>query len=874
MAAAGNQSLTIFKNALHGANTQFDRRFEAGEDIRSLVYKRAQFIDCLLHYLWHQYNWSQHITLIAVGGYGRGELHPKSDIDLLLLMDEEHPEDLESAQGFLTYLWDLGLEIGSSVRTIQQCIDIAKEDITVATNIMECRTLVGNDAITRELQSRSRPQNIWPPKEFFKAKWQEQLARHKKHNNTEYNLEPNIKNAPGGLRDIQMISWVSKRYFNVKTLKQLEGRDFFTDSEFAQLLYGEEFLWRVRYGLHKIAGRPEERLLFDYQRQLAEQLGYKDSDRLAVEQFMHQYYRVVLSIRELNDVLLHYLDEALLTDPDQSTVTPINQNFQLRDQYIEVTHDNVFKEDPSALIEIFVAMGNDANINGVRPETIRLLRENRSLIDDDFRKDPKNIELFLRLLSCEASLTTQLRRMKRYNILGRYLPEFGKIIGQMQHDLFHIYTVDAHTLFLINNLRTFRLKSTEEKFPIAYQVSNSIRKPWLLYIAGLYHDIGKGRGGNHATLGAVDALAFGERHGLKPHDTRFIAWLVEKHLLMSSVSQKQDISDPEVIHRFAVEMGDQSHLNYLYLLTVADINATNPTLWTTWRASLMTQLYNETTSVLLRGLENPIDKQELIEETQQDARKALIDKGHCHNNIDRLWGYLGDEYFLQESVDEITWQSDAIVNHNSKNDLIAVRETSKKLYEGATEIFIRARDRSYIFAAVAGTLDYLNLNIVDARIYNTGYGGYTIDTFYVLDQNNMPIGNDPAKVQQIHAALNEELASLDADPDIIKRRTPRQLKHFAIPTRTRLSNDNKNGTTVLEVTSPDRPGLLALIARIFIQFDIHVHKAKISTLGERVEDTFFITGSNDQPLTDPVLSKDLQEAICNQLDRQVEAIEH
>lgn len=869
---AGSRCIGVFKDAISAANLQFDVRFREGEDVRTLVYERALFIDCILHYAWHQFEWGDDISLLAVGGYGRGELHPKSDIDLLLLMQEDKAEEyVDSLERFITLMWDIGLDIGHSVRSIDQCIEIAREDITVATNIMECRTIVGNPTLCLELQKRSGPEHIWSVKDFFRAKWDEQIARHRKHNNTEYNLEPNIKNAPGGLRDIQTIAWVAKRYFGVRTLKQLGGKDFFTEEEFALLQNGEEYLWRVRYGLHMVASRPEERLLFDHQRNLAKEFGFEDNEQsLAVEQFMHNYYRVVLSLRELNDVLIHYLDEAIFSSAVDAVVKPINPRFRLRDNYIEVTHPDVFKQDPSALLEIFVLMGNDSNIHGVRPETIRLLRESRTLIDDDFRKNPRNTDLFLQLLNCEYALTTQLRRMKRYNILGRYLPEFGRIIGQMQHDLFHIYTVDAHTLAVVTNIRKLRHADASEKFPVAAHCFKRLPKPLLLYIAGLYHDIAKGRGGDHSTLGAVDAYDFCERHGLKKRESRLVAWLVEKHLLMSSVSQKQDISDPDVIHNFAREVGDQLHLDYLYALTVSDINATNPTLWTTWRASLMRQLYLETKRALRRGLENPIDKQDWIDETKETAMRRLEDKGLDRERVLKLWEYLGEDYFLRESPADITWHGEAILGHNSPEDLILIQESDHRELVNATQIFIRTRNRGNVFAAVASALDQLNLNIQDARIYNTEKGGYTIDTFYVLDENNQPIGNDPDHIEHIRQVLIDELALVDDYRNTISRRTPRQLKHFATPTRTSLSNDINTGATALEVICPDRPGLLARIGRIFIDFDIQLQNAKIATLGERVEDVFFIVDQDGNPLSDPEVCEKLQQEICKQLDAQVE----
>lgn len=862
--------IIVFKDAINAANIQFDRRFEEGEDIRTLIYERALFVDCILHYAWFQFSWDDALSLIAVGGYGRGELHPYSDIDLLILSEADNANNYrDSLEGFITLLWDIGLEIGHSVRSIYQCLDIARDDITVATNIMESRTIVGSDSIRQQLIEQCSPQHMWPADQFFEAKLKEQEARHTKYNNTEYNLEPNIKNAPGGLRDIQTIGWVAKRYFGVRTLRQLEGKGFFTEEEFAILSTGEEFLWKVRYGLHMLAGRAEERLLFEYQRDLAKMFGYRDTDqRLAVEQFMHWYYRIVLALRELNEVLTQFLDEAILQKGKTKSVTPINERFQLRGDDIEVAQVKLFQENPSALLELFVIMGHNPQIRGVRASTIRLVREHRDLIDDDFRADPKNRKLFMKLLRCPYGLVTQLKRMKRYGVLGRYLPEFGRVTGQMQHDLFHIYTVDAHTLLVVKYMRQFLYPDAEEKFPVAVHAMKQLPKPELLYIAGLYHDIGKGRGGDHSALGAIDAQHFCETHGLSRRETRLVCWLVEKHLLMSFVSQKQDISDPEVIHNFALEVGDQLHLNYLYALTVADMNATNPDIWNSWRASLLRQLYLETKRALRRGLENTVDKQDLIEETQRAAIRKLQRRGFSGQQVRELWGDMGEDYFLRESYLDIAWHTEAIAKHPEDKPLILIDTPTNKIFEGATQIFLRTKERSNVFAAVANCLDQLNLSIQDARLYHSD-SGYITDTFYVLDQQGAPLGNDPARLARIKKALEDELALIDDYSTVIQRRTPRQLKHFAMPTRTSLNNDVSSGYTVLEVISPDRPGLLACIGRIFVEFKIQLQNAKISTLGERVEDIFFITDEFGQPLSDPDVCERLQQEICSQLDQRV-----
>ncbi|HRF88186.1 MAG TPA: [protein-PII] uridylyltransferase, partial [Pseudomonadales bacterium] len=544
--------------------------------------------------------------------------------------------------------------------------------------------------------------------------------------------------------------------------------------------------------------------------------------------------------------------------------------FRTYNDYIEVKSDTVFQQSPPALLEIFVLMGQHSHIKGVRAATIRMIRENRHLIDESFRTDIRNTSLFMELLRTSSNLVTQLLRMKRYGILGRYLPEFGEIVGQMQYDLFHIYTVDAHTLACVKNMRRFWRADAEEKFPLIAQLIKKLPKIELLYIAGLYHDIGKGRGGDHSQLGAVDARAFCERHHLSKRDTNLVAWLVENHLVMSSIIQRQDISDPDIIREFALKVGDLVHLDYLLMLTVADVNATNPTLWTSWKAQLMRQLYTETKRMLRRGLENPVDKNEWIEETQQQALQKLEQKGFAEKEVRKLWEGRTEDYFLRESVTDIEWHTEAIAHHaNPDEPLILIRDPQQSAFEGATQIFVRMRAHNHAFAAVVTLLDQLNLNIQDARLYSSS-GEFTNDTYYVLNENLEPIGNDDERRTQIWQTLHDELAhNIDNFPSIAQRRTARELKHFTMPTRTSMANDIRSGSTMLEVISPDRPGLLARIARVFIEFGIRLNNARIATLGERVEDIFFITDQEGNALSDPDFCETLQATLREQLDMQV-----
>ncbi len=627
-------------------------------------------------------------------------------------------------------------------------------------------------------------------------------------------------------------------------------------------------MWRIRYGIHFLAKRADDRLLFEYQKELAKLFGYEDNDKgLAVEKFMREYYRTVLAVRELNDVLLQILSNLIQAKQNSSNIIPIDQHFQLRDNFIEVTHPKVFENYPSALLEIFVILGNTPDIDGIQADTIRLIREGRGLIDDKFRNDSHNQKLFLDLFSVRYGLVTQLKRMKRYYILGSYLPEFGRVVGQMQFDLFHRYTVDEHTLLVVQNMRRFSLRSAEESFPVAAHVIKTLEKPLLLYIAGLYHDIGKGRGGDHSELGAVDAKSFCERHGISSRDTNLVTWLVEKHLLMSYYSQKRDVSDPDEIHQFAQVVGDQTRLDYLYLLTVADMCGTNPDIWNSWRASLLRQLYLETKRALRRGLEYTADKQEQIEETRNLALHKLHDKNISTEQAMQVLKDMDDDYFIREGHLDIAWQVEEILQHNTDKPLVSARAAHPKYWGQATQVFVHVKDASNVFLAATTALEQLNLNIVDARLYSS-CAGFTTDTFYVLNENFEPLGDDPAVFAKIISALEDELSLVGEYSEIVKRRTPRNLKQLATPTTTNIIQDSNKNLTILEVISPDRHGLLAMIGRIFAKFNIQVQNAKISTLGERVEDVFFLTDIDGKLISEDICEK-LQTTLCKELDLHV-----
>lgn len=859
--------LPDLRRLLHEAGESFDLRYRGGEPVRLLVSERAAFMDLVVDAVWRRFLWDDRVALLAVGGYGRSELHPHSDVDVLILTSRRSPQRYaENVSAFIAALWDLQLKVGHSVRTLRECYAAARADITVATNLMETRTIAGNPAIEREMQVRTGPDKIWPSAQFFRAKRDEQRERHERHGNTEYNLEPNIKEAPGGLRDIQTIHWMALRHFGVRSLDTLANGDLLTREEFQQLREAEGFLWRVRYGLHVIAGRAEECLYFDRQRTLAQQFGYRDTPQnLAVEQFMQRYYRTVLTVRRLNDMLLQYLDEEILHGGRGGRVVRLNERFQIRNDSLETIAPELFEREPKALLEVFVLLGEQPELGGIRSTTIRNILANQWRIDDRFRDDPDNRALFVRLLECKGNLSNQLQRMSRYGILGAYLPEFGRIIGQMQHDLFHVYPVDAHTIQVVRNMRRLANQADADRFPITAYVAKNLPKPELLYVAGLYHDIAKGRGGDHSLLGATEVALFARRHGFDDQEVRLLKWLVQNHLLMSSVSQREDIDDPDVIHRFARLVGDQIHLDYLFVLTVADMNATNPTLWNQWKGALMRQLYLATREALERGLENPINRREWIEHSRTESLEALAEDGITEAQCHAIWGSVGDEFFLKEKSSVIRRCTRQVYEQGDRNPVIYLENAGVE-DATATRVFVYTRGIGNVFPKIAGALDQLNLNVVDARLYAPG-AGRTLNLFYALDDQDQAFAEHAPRVRQVCRVLRQMLTEPDDMVPKPSRRVSRQLKQLTTGTAA-FVNPEGQGHTRITVLTPDRPGLLAHLGRIFMAHQIQVHSAKIATLGERVEDIFYVTGEDGWPLADAERREQLRRDICAELDQR------
>ncbi|VAX09681.1 [Protein-PII] uridylyltransferase / [Protein-PII]-UMP uridylyl-removing enzyme [hydrothermal vent metagenome] len=843
-----NNHIALFRKTLDQGSNLLREHFESGEPVTELVRERATLIDGLLICAWHKHLADNaNASLIAVGGYGRGELHPGSDVDILILLgDEDHSHLTENLEQLLTFLWDIGLEIGHSVRTLAECIQEAKQDVTVTTNMMESRLLTGPPALLNIMRETTGPKQIWPSDQFFAAKWAEQKERHKKYGNTAYNLEPNIKEGPGGLRDIQMIGWVAKRHFGADNMLDLVTNGFLTQREYQALMDGEAYLWKVRFALHILNKRREDRLLFDYQRTLAQQFGFKDKeDNLAVEQFMQSYYRTIVKLSRLNEMLLQLFEEAILLKDQLDKPVHINARFQSRNGFLEVTHDEVFHRQPLALLEIFLLLQQNPVLKGVRANTIRLIRSYRHLINANYRNDIGARTLFMEIMRQPQGITHELRRMNRYGILSRYLPGFQNIVGRMQYDLFHVYTVDEHTLVVLRNLRRFDIAEHAHEFPLCSEIMYSLPKPELLYLAGLFHDIGKGRGGDHSIIGAKDTLEFCRQHDLSTFDCELVSWLVEKHLTLSMTAQRKDISDPEVIQAFAEEIGDPIRLDYLYLLTVADARATNPRRWNSWKNALLRELYQNTKRALDRGLHRPQGLNELIKEKREDALKQLQNNNVPTDRALALWDTMSEDYFQHTSAVAMAWQTQKVLEV-APEDLPLVllrRQTSR----GGTEVFHYAESRDGLFAQVTTVLDQLGLNIVEARI-ETASSGHTLNSYQVLEESGKPITGRGRK-QEIIDALQHGLGKQNVEEQQVRRHIPRRLKNFNTPTRITFRQVPGHQLTTMKLVTSDRPGLLSQVGWAFTSCNIRLHTAKIATIGAVAEDIFFITDNNNQPVT-------------------------
>ncbi|MEM4986438.1 [protein-PII] uridylyltransferase [Collimonas sp. H4R21] len=790
-------------------------------------------VDIALTQAWKMLELPSSAALVAVGGYGRGELFPHSDVDVLILLEASPDAALKATLEQLVQLfWDIGLEIGHSIRTVDECLSESAADITVQTSLLEARLVSGSHPLFLQLQERCSA--AMDACAFFQGKILEMQQRHVKYEDTPYSLEPNCKESPGGLRDLQVILWVAKAAGLGESWPKLAQRGLITAAEARQLARQERAFKDIRIRLHIYTNRREDRLVFDVQTPIAEALGFQTTEtRRASEYLMQRYYWAAKAVTQLNTILLQNIEVQLFPQP--MVPQRINDRFNHLNRLIDIAHDDLFKTTPSAMLELFLLLAQHSELKDMTARTRRALWHARVKIDNSFRRDPHNRSLFIQIIQAPQGITHALRGMNQTSILGRYLPNFRRIVGQMQHDLFHVYTVDQHILMVVRNVRRFTMSEHAHEYPFCSQLIANFPRSWLLYVAALFHDIAKGRGGDHSKLGMTDALHFCQQHGLPPADTALVVFLVEHHLTMSQVAQKQDLSDPEVILNFANTVKDERHLTALYLLTVADIRGTSPKVWNAWKGKLLEDLYRMTLRVL--GGEAPSADREL-KNRQEEALKTLRLYGLAEDAHETLWRQLDVAYFLRHDASDIAWQTRSFYNQTDSASPI-VKCRLAPIGEGL-QVAVYTKDRSDLFIRICSYFDSKNFSILDAKIQTTKQG-YALDSFLI----SAPLF--AKHYRDIINLIEHELTLLlQADsplPAPSKGRLSRLSRTFPVTPTVDLRPDERGQYYLLSITANDRTGLLFSVASVLAKHKINLHTAKIMTLGERVEDVFLVDGN-------------------------------
>jgi [protein-PII] uridylyltransferase len=816
------------------------QRYCRNKNGAALLRDHCRLVDNILRQVWQEMAMPNSIALLAVGGYGRGQLFPYSDIDLLVLlpagksgadaMDSPIKSRLEHWVGSL---WDIGLEVGHSVRTLAECTEEAGKDITVQTSLLEARQLAGNRQLFREFSHAMRA--ALEPRAFFIAKQLEQQQRHGRYHDATYNLEPNLKESPGGLRDLQNILWVSRAAGLGKSWSGLARGGFITRQEARLAQRHQTILQDLRIGLHYLAGRREDRLLFDYQTSLAEEFSITSKPpRLAGEMLMQRYYRAAKAVTQINTILLLTLRAEIFPGKVAVPVV-INERFKKHGELLEARDENIFRRDPSTILESTLLLQQHPELKARSAGTLRAMWQATPRINGEFRHNPRNRAFFMKILRQPRGLTRELRLMNRYGILGRYIPAFGRIVGQMQHDLFHVYTVDEHILMVVRNLRRFMAPEYAHEYPLCSRLMGEFGRPEVLYLAGLFHDIAKGRKGDHSRLGKADARHFCRQHAMLPEDRELVAWLVENHLVMSITAQKKDISDANVIREFVSRIGNERRLIALYLLTVADIRGTSPKVWNAWKGKLLEDLFWTTRGYLCGA---SIHADDMLENHRNKALELLQRAGIPPDAHERLWSSLDPAYLLLHEPQEIAWHTRHL-SHQVKSPTPVVKARIAPAGTGI-QVLVYAPDQKDLFAQICGFFDGMDYNIVEAKIHTTG-DGYALDSFLVLDPFNV-VEHHRDAINLVEHELTQQLEQQVPLKPPLQGRVSRHLKHFPITPEVDIEPDEKGTYHVLSIVAGDQPGLLSRIAQVLVRFGVNVHSARISTLGERAEDTFLVTG--------------------------------
>ncbi|WP_250451282.1 [protein-PII] uridylyltransferase [Caballeronia sp. ATUFL_M2_KS44] len=827
------------RNAYKTAKAALIERFKTATTVEPLMHALARATDDALKGAWSACEMPADAALVAVGGYGRGELAPYSDVDILVLLPDAAAQADDAAlnarvEQFIGMAWDLGLDIGSSVRSVEQCIGEASNDVTVLTSLLEARRICGDAQLFQRFSERYK--ETLDPRAFFQAKVLEMRQRHAKFQDTPYSLEPNIKESPGGLRDLQLILWITRAAGFGSSWRELDARGLITEREARELRRNEGFLKLLRARLHVVAKRRQDILVFDLQTPLAESFGFKaTAAKRASEQMMRRYYWAAKAVTQLATILIQNVEAQLF--PSTSGITRVlSGRFVEKQGMLEIARDDVFEREPHAILEAFLLYEQTRGVKGLSARTLRAIYNARELMDRNWRRDPENRRLFMEILKQPEGITHALRLMNQTSVLGRYLINFRRIVGQMQHDLYHVYTVDQHILMVLRNLRRFAIAEHAHEYPFCSQLMGNFERPWVLYVAALFHDIAKGRGGDHSTLGMVDARRFCREHEIGQDDTELVVWLVQQHLTMSHVAQKQDTSDPEVIKQFASIVKTERRLTALYLLTVADIRGTSPKVWNNWKGKLLEDLFRATLAVL--GGAQPDAHSEL--KSRQESALALLRLETVPEGAQRrLWEQLDVGYFLRHDPADIAWQTRVLYRH-VESDAPIVRARPSPI-GAALQVLVYVKDRPDLFAGICAYFDRNGLSVLDARITTTRHG-YALDNFLVAHPDHDGSYRDIANLveQQLSGRLTDE--SILPEPS--KGRVSRLVRTFPVTPRVDLRPDERGQYYILSVSANDRQGLLYSIARVLAQHRIGVQAARINTLGERVEDVFLLDGKS------------------------------
>ena len=841
-------NIAALRESLSNDRLALEQNFVQHRNAARLLGAHSRLIDRYLHHVWQLLSMPDHIALVAVGGYGRGELYPKSDIDLLILLKADKPDEAlqHKLHQLVSMLWDIGLEVGHSIRTVAQCL-AESADITVQTNLLEARLITGDARLFAELKNLL--QQYLEPREFFLAKQHEQQQRHARIANTDYNLEPNLKESPGGLRDLQTITWISRAAGLGTRWSNLASAGLISMAEARRIARHDNLLQTLRIRLHYLAKRREDRLIFEFQTPLAAQMGITASaNRRASEHLMQRYYQTRLAVRQFNTILLQSLHDYLF--PETPPQHALNERFRVIGTLLDIRDEQLFEDTPEAIFELFQLMQKHPELTDFSARTLRALWRAQHRIDAAFRRNPVNREHFMDILRQPRGVLHTLRRMNQYGILGLYIPAFGRVVGQMQHDLFHVYTVDEHILMVVRNLRRFAVPEFAHEHPHCSRLIGEFARPEVLYVAGLFHDIAKGRGGDHSQLGKKDARAFCKQHLLSRDDTELVVWLVEHHLTLSATAQKQDLSDPEVIANFAAKIKNERYLVALYLLTVADVRGTSPKVWNAWKAKLIEDLYRATRRYLKDGkITN------LLDNIRTQAAATLNLYAMAPESYQLLWAQFDDSYFLDHEAQEIAWHTRLLAHKVNTPDPV-VKARLSRVGEGL-QVMVYCTDRHGLFARICDFFARMSFTIVEAKIHTTLHG-YALNSFQVME-----VTRTNTAYRDIMNYIEFELAQQIEQDKPVSPATPgrvsRQLKHFPLATEVEIRPDNK-GMMILSLLAGDRPGLLARIALVLDKFNIHLHRAKINTLGSRAEDVFWISDAAlDQPEQTDALRKAMLE---------------